>query len=91
MRRENPLPFLFVLAFFFLVSQASRAQAHTGPLDSVPPRQVAEKELRRIDEHTKFGPHYKNRNAAGRVRTINRAVPPPAHHLRPAAPLRPRL
>lgn len=76
MRRDNPLPFLFVLALLFLVSHASRAQAHEISMDSVGPRQALKQALQRMDAHTKLGPHYKNRNAAGRVRTINRAVPP---------------
>ena len=75
MHRENPLPFFFVLLFLFLLSRASTAQSHANPTDSVSAADSLNDELRRIDELTKFGPHYKNKNAAGRLLTLNRAVP----------------
>ncbi len=76
MRRETPLPFFFALLFLFLLSKASTAQAPTGLTDSIPPGEVLNDELRRIEALVKFGPHYKNKNAAGRLLTLNRAVPP---------------
>ncbi len=76
MQRENPLPFFFALLFLILLSATSDAQVHATPADSMSAAEAQARELDRIESLTRFGPHYKNPNAAGRLLTLNRAVPP---------------
>ena len=75
MKRQNPLPLLFVFLPFLAVSAVSNAQQH-ATTDTLPPSEEVAEELERIRELTSYGPHYKNPNAAGRLLTLNRVVPP---------------
>ncbi len=75
MKRENPLPFLAILLTLVCLSGITRAQVIPEP-DSLLQEEELVHELERIEELTSYGPHYKNKLAAGRLLTINRAVPP---------------
>ena len=75
MQRENPLPLFFSLLFLFLLSKSHTAVAQISPPDSTQSAREQRLELQRIKKLTRFGPHYKNPNAAGRLLTFNRAVP----------------
>ncbi|WP_116128206.1 hypothetical protein [Lewinella sp. IMCC34183] len=77
MKRENPLPLFFILFFLVMLSTTSRAQVEATVADSLRSARTEQlQELRRIEALTSYGPHYKNPNAAGRLITLNRAVPP---------------
>ncbi|PPK85124.1 hypothetical protein CLV84_2015 [Neolewinella xylanilytica] len=76
MKRDNPLPFLIILLSLLTVSAVSTAQSTPEVVDSVSQDGADVEELERIEELVTYGPHYKNPNAAGRLLTLNRAVPP---------------
>lgn len=75
MTRENPLPLLFAFLMIVIVSNVSSAQTHSDSSAELSTTEEVSKQLDRIERKVRFGPHYKNKNAAGRLLTLNRAVP----------------
>ncbi len=85
MARQPPLPLLMILLGLFALSVAGRAQTADEGVDTtgLTPDRL---EVQRIEELIKFGPHYKNPRAAGRIKVLYRTAPVATNR-----PSRPRL
>lgn len=84
--RQHPLSFLFLLAVLFALPNISFAQMAEELVDSLDYQEERQappvEQLRRVEQLTSYGPHYKNPLAAGRLLVVNRAddarpAPPP--------------